>query len=100
VRGNTVMGINMKLIRISNYDRNKRKELKLFIANKGGAEIEEIEFKKSNNKFFLECKFKTRELTCSWLDKLLADNEIKKFMIPGSDYKGNRLRIYIYCICN
>jgi hypothetical protein len=43
----------MRLIRISNYDRNKRKELKLFIASKVGADIEEIEFKKSNNKFFL-----------------------------------------------
>lgn len=67
----------MKLIHISHYDRNKRKELKQYITTKIGADLEEVDFKKSNNKFFLEIKLKSRELTCSWLDKLLLDGEMK-----------------------
>lgn len=83
VRNNIVVGINMKLIHISHYDRNKRKELKQFLTKKLGTDLEEVDFKKSNNKFFLEIKLKSRELTCSWLDKLLLDGEMKQFMIPG-----------------
>ena len=83
VRSNIVVGINMKLIHISHYDRNKRKELKQYINTKIGADLEEVDFKKSNNKFFLEIKLKSRELTCSWLDKLLLDGEMKQFMMPG-----------------
>jgi hypothetical protein len=83
VRGNLVIGINMKLIHISHYDRSKRKELKLYITNKLGDDVEEVDFKKSGSKFFLEIKFKSRELTCSWLDKLLLDGEMKKFKIPN-----------------
>ena len=40
VRNNIVVGINMKLIHISHYDRNKRKDLKQYITNKIGADLE------------------------------------------------------------
>jgi hypothetical protein len=87
-------------LRITNYDRTKKKSLKAYIEEKMGKEAEEIEFKKSNNKYFLECRFKSREGCCQWLDRLLADGKIPgEFSIPGSENgKAAKLRIYLNCL--
>jgi hypothetical protein len=59
-----------------------------------------IEFKKEGSKFFLECRFATRELTCGWLEQLLGDASIRQFVIPGAEMgKASKMRIYIYCLC-
>lgn len=74
--------------------------MKLYIRGKLKSDVEEVEFKKSNSKFFLECRFKTRELTCIWLEQLLSDLSIKQFVIPGAEMgKASKMRIYIYCLC-
>lgn len=42
VQNNLVIGINMQKIRINNYDRNKKKELKTFIQSILGNKAEEV----------------------------------------------------------
>lgn len=59
-----------------------------------------MEFKKSNNKYFLEIEFKTRQSTCIWLDKLMKDIKIDEFGNDGTYLnKSGQIRIYIYCEC-
>lgn len=82
-----------------NYDKNKKNELLNFVKNLIGADMKGAEFKKENNRYFLEVRMKENELACQWLDKLLKNKDLKSYQIQGaSQGKKAKMKVYVHCI--
>ena len=82
-----------------NYDKNKKNDLLECVRKLVGKDLKTAEFKKENNRYYLELKMKENSKACEWLDALLKGKQLKYFQIQGAAQgKSAKMKIYVHCL--
>lgn len=89
-------GENQGILRICNYDKDLKEELKSFITELIGPELKAINFLREDKRFSLACYLVNNAVACEWLDLLLKNKDLKDFKIKGSYKNSNIAKMKIY----
>lgn len=96
-RGVLRFGVNVGQITLENYDRKKYRDFKTFITKLIGDDMKRYEFIKKGDKYTLVLTLKSSEKAAQWLDKLVANKEIKNFRLPGR-IEAQKMKIDLVCV--
>lgn len=97
-KGEILAGKNRGILKVLNYDRHKKNELRNFASSLMNDEISDIDFVKEKNQFALMIQLKSPQSACRWLDEILSRKLFKDYSIPSTGKGFNntpRIKVYL-----
>lgn len=91
------IGRSTGCLRVCNYDKAKRNQMKLEIESLIGEQLLEVEFvKDEKGSYSCLCRMRDRSSACEWLDRLLQSRALSRFGNFGGDKRNvYKLKIYL-----